>query len=116
MKKLIGLGMMIVFFLFSTICWADSETLGWDANIEADLVGYYLYRAERVGDHSTAWKRIATIPKGSTTYTDDTIVGGLNYTWQVTAYNSGGQESFVSNMVERYDRTPPMTLQNLKKQ
>lgn len=92
---------------------ADQITLEWDPNTEVDLVGYRLYRAERIGDHTLAWEMIATIPKGVTNYEDE--IDDKNYAWQITAYNTSEQESFVSNMVERYDRTPPMTLQNLRK-
>ena len=94
-------------------CGADQVTLQWDANTEADLAGYYLYRAERIGDHTLAWKRIATIPKGTTNYDDE--IDEKNYAWQVTAYNMRNKESFVSNMVERYEQTQPMTLKNLRK-
>ena len=105
---------IILILSFATVGWADPVTLEWDANVEADLAGYYLYRAERIGDHSTAWEKIATIAKDITTYTDE--VDGKNYAWEVTAFNISGQESRSSNMVERYDTTPPMTLQNLRKQ
>lgn len=85
----------------------------WGPNTESDLKGYNIYRAERTGDHSSAWKIIGTVPKETTTYTDE--IDGKNYAYMVTAVNDTDQESFPSNMVERYDRTPPMTLQNLRK-
>jgi len=93
---------------FSTVCWADEVVLSWDPNIEADLAGYNVYRAERVGNHSSAWKKVGSTAKDVAMFVDD--VDGKNYAWQVTAYNTTEQESFVSNMVERYDRTPPMTV------
>jgi len=93
--------------------WADEVTLSWDPNIEADLAGYNVYRAERVGDHSLAWVKAGSTSKDVTTFVD--VVDGKNYAWQATAYNIDEQESFVSNMVERYDRTPPMEVKGLRK-
>ena len=104
---------IVLLFFLSSFSWAGSVVLEWDPNTESDLAGYRLYRAERIGDHTLAWEKIATIPKGVTNYEDE--IDDKNYAWQVTAYNTSEQESFVSNMVERYDRTPPMTLQNLHK-
>ena len=111
MKKLF---LSIIFILsFATIGWAGSVTLQWDANTESQLAGYYLYRAERIGDHTTAWEKVDTIAKDVITYTDE--VDDKNYAWMVTAFDAAGNESFPSNMAERYDRTPPMPVQNLRK-
>ena len=103
----------ILAILFNSFALADSVTLEWDANTEADLDGYCLYRAERIGDHSTAWEKIATIPKDVSTYTDE--VDKKNYAWMITAFDISGNTSFPSNMVERYDRTAPGFVQNLRK-
>ena len=112
MKK-ISLILLAVIFLFSTVCLADEVTLQWDANSESQLAGYYLYRAERIGDCTTAWEKVTTIAKDVTTYTDE--VDEKNYAWMVTAFDVAGNESFPSNMVERYDKTPPIPIQNLRK-
>jgi len=111
MKK--GMLSIVFVLMLSGLAWPGSVILEWDPNNETDLKGYHIYRAERLGDHSTAWKKIGTVSKDITTYTDE--VDNRNYAWQVTAYNVIGQESFPSNMVERFDRTPPMTVENCRK-
>ena len=110
MKRLLLI--VLSFFFLSTFCWADSVTLEWDVS-ESQIDGYYLYRANRIGDHTTAWVKIATIAKDIAMYVDE--IDGENYAWLITAFDNEGNESFPSNMVERYDRTPPMTIQNLRK-
>ena len=117
MKKLFfALIFALVFALMfgvSTVFAAD-VTLQWDANIESDLAGYYVYQAERIGDKTTAWQRITPDLVTEPTF----IVTGLdeaNYAWLVTAIDTEANESFVSNMVERYDRTPPVVPSNLRK-
>lgn len=112
MKRLLMIMGMLLFLVGN--CWAGSVVLEWDANPEAQLAGYCLYRAERIGDHTLAWEKIATLAKDVTTFTD--TIDDKNYAWQVTAFDTGNSESFVSNMVELYDRTPPPPTQNLRKQ
>ena len=111
MKKVFFFMSLVI--LSSSFAWAGSVILEWDANNETDLAGYYLYRAERIDDCTLAWEKIATIQKDVTSYED--TVDEKNYAWQVTAYDSTNNESFVSNMVERYDRTPPGIIKNLRK-
>lgn len=107
----------LMLFLFAgliSLCLAGTVTLEWDANTEANLNGYHLYRAEKIGNCTTAWERIATVEKNETTYVDE--IDEKNYAYQITAFDITDKESFVSNMVERYDRTPYPSVQNLRKQ
>lgn len=60
--------------------------LQWDPNSEPDLAGYKIYRDGLL---------IASVPKGTTEYTDN--AGGNMYF--VTAYNTAGQESGHSNLI-----------------
>lgn len=114
MKKLL-LAMILILSL-SIPCLADvTITLVWTGNTEADLAGYTLYRAERIGDISTAWEKVKTIPKDAVTCTD-VVEDGKNFAWMITAFDITGYESFVSNMVELYDRTPPFIVQDLRKE
>ena len=110
MKK--GIIVIIFVIISSVSAWPDTVILQWDPNIETDLSGYCLYRAERIGDHSTAWKKVATIPKDNTTYKDE--LDEKNYAWILTAFDTAGNESFPSNMVERYDWTPPIRVKDLR--
>ena len=100
--------------IFPLFCFAADVTLQWDPPPDSDLAGYYVYQADRIGDHTSAWQRITSDLVTEVTF----IVTGLdegNYAWQVTAIDAEGNESFVSNMVERYDRTPTTPPTNLRK-
>lgn len=110
MKKLF---LILIILLFPVFCFATDVTLEWDLNTEP-VAGYYLYQAERIGDKTTAWVKITPDLIPGPTF----IVTGLddnNYAWLVTAIDESGNESFVSNMVERYDQTPPFAVKNLRK-
>lgn len=110
MKKLI----ILMLILFPIFCFAADVNLQWDPNTEPDLAGYYVYQADRIGDHTSAWQRITSQLVAEITF----VVTGLddaNYAWLVTAVDTEGNESFVSNMVEQYDRMPPIAVQNLRK-
>ena len=103
MKKF--LFVLLAMFLMASFVHAADVTLTWDANTEPDLTGYKIYQADRIGNATGAWAEI------DTSITNTYIVVGIdianNYAWLVSAYDSQGNESFVSNMVELYDRTPP---------
>lgn len=111
MKAFIAILMLILFPIF---CFAADVTLQWDANTEPDLAGYHVYQADRIGDHTSAWERVTSELVTEPTFTVTGLDDG-NYAWQVTAVDIEGNESFVSNMVERYDRTPPLPPNNLRK-
>lgn len=111
---------IILFVIFTvvvfTISWAFAAdvTLQWDANTEPDLAGYLVYQADRIADHTSAWQKITPELITEPTF----VVIGLadaNYAWLVVAVDTEGNPSFVSNMVERYDRTPPLPPGNLRK-
>lgn len=114
MKKLL---LLIVLILGLSIpCLADTTiTLVWEGNTESCLGGYNLYRAERIGDVTTAWAKVQTAAKEAVSCSD-VVEDGKNYAWLLTAFDTAGNESFVSNMVELYDRTPPLAVQNLRKE
>ena len=94
---------------------AGDITLTWDAVTAADLAGYNIYQAERQGDKTTAWG-IAVIVDALTTTATVTVDETKNWAWLVTAFDTSGNKSFVSNMVELRDESPPMTPANLEKQ
>lgn len=113
MKRLFSVLVVGAILLFATLAYAADVILEWDANTEPDLAGYYVYQAEKIGPKTTAWVKITPDLITVATFT----VTGLdhkNYAWQVTAVDAEGEESFVSNMVERYDRTPPTNPKNLR--
>ena len=119
--QLSALSFIALFFalcsMLSAPCYAGDVTLAWDPNSEPDLAGYRLYQAEIADGVSTNWEMVAEIPAGTEIYTV-TIDGRKNYAWQLTAYDTEGNESFVSNMAElvrQQDRTPPGRTKNLKR-
>ena len=69
-----------------------SIVLAWDANIEPDLVGYKIYYGTS-SPPTQLYAIIGVIP----TYTVQLIY--QQYYFDVTAYNSSGLESPVSNIV-----------------
>lgn len=111
MKILFVIMFIIVGLTFP--CWADEVNLAWDASTESNLKGYNIYRAERIEDKTTAWEQIGTVAGDISTYIDE--VDNKNYAYMVTAFDATGKESFPSNMVERYDRTPFPSVRNLRK-
>ena len=112
MRKLLILSIMLL--VFPAFCFGADVTLTWDANTEPDLAGYYVYQADRIGDKTTEWVKITPDLVTLSTFTV-TGLDGDNYAWLVTAVDLSGNESFVSNMVERFDRTPPIAPANLSK-
>ena len=65
-----------------------SVALGWEANTEADLAGYRIYRS--VGDG--AWQKLAdgnTVPS----YSDMAVEAGKTYRYAISAVDKAGNES-----------------------
>lgn len=111
MRQLIVILMIVLFPVF---CFGADVTLEWDANTEPGLAGYYIYQADRFEDKTGPWQRITPDLITEVIF----IVSGLddnNYAWMVTAVDTSGNPSFVSNMVERFDRIPPLAPSNLRK-
>lgn len=113
MKTLLFTLLTVLLFSISTASAAD-VTLEWDPNPATDLAGYHLYQAQRIGDKTTAWERITTELFTQTIFVV-TGLDDLNYAWLVVAVDTSGNPSFVSNMVERFDRTGPGPTTNLRK-
>lgn len=113
-KLLAGFVFVILATLFGSVAWADSVTLTWNEVVDSRLDGYNIYRAEKTEGVTTAWEKVGTVANDIVIYTDET--DNKNYAWMVTAFDTTGKESFPSNMVELYDRTPYPVVQNLQKQ
>lgn len=112
MKRL--LTTLLLILGLSIPCLADTTvTLVWEPNSEACLSGYNLYRAERIGNMTTAWAKVKTVAREAVSCSD-IVEDGKNYAWLITAFDTADNESFVSNMAELYDRTPPIPVQNLR--
>jgi fibronectin type 3 domain-containing protein len=76
----------------------SSATLTWNANTESDLAGYKIYRATTSGGYGAP---IATLQGNVTTYIAAGLQSGTTYFFVITAYDSAGNESPLSNEVSR---------------
>lgn len=65
--------------------WAD---VSWDANTEADLLGYDIYR--RVG--AGAWAKLNDKPLANPRYLDKPLTNGTTYEYRVTAVDNSVNE------------------------
>ena len=73
-----------------------SVRLGWNANAEADLQGYAVYRST----DGSAYTRLNGSLTTSTQYTDANVPSGINEAWyQVSAQDVSGNESARSSAV-----------------
>ena len=71
-------------------------TLSWSASTECDLKEYRLYRGTSVQPTS----RVATIPKGTETYTDTGLSNGQVYYYRLKAVDQAGNESDYTGDIE----------------
>lgn len=92
---------LILFFSLVGIAFANPNanvTFEWDANSEADLVGYRLYESTVSGQYTYGeGKEVLAIPVGTETGTITVSGGGKRY-YVLTAYNTT-DESGPSNEV-----------------
>jgi hypothetical protein len=90
MKKVMVMMLMLGFTVF-----ADSVSFIWTTNSEPDLAGYKLY----YGTNSGRYSNIVNVPK-TNIFQLQGLVRQKRYYFALTAYSTGGLESF---------RTPELT-------
>jgi hypothetical protein len=73
---------------------AHSVTLSWVASTSTTVVGYNIYRGSVSGG---PYSKLNSTPNAGLTYTDSTVAAGQTYFYVVTAVDSSGNESVVSN-------------------
>ena len=94
---------ILLFPIFSSICFAKTITLGWDANPEPDLEGYIIYR--NVGSPGPPYKFSSTLPEDdlANPLVPAVKLTGLKknteYFIAVTAYDTEGNESYFSDEI-----------------
>ncbi len=94
---------ILLFPVFSSICFAKVVTLGWDANPEPDLEGYIIYR--NVDSPGPPYKFSSTLPEDdlSNPLVPAVKLTGLKenteYFVAVTAYDKEGNESYFSDEI-----------------
>lgn len=76
----------------------SSATLTWNAVPDIDLAGYKVYRATATGGYGAP---LATIPAGTVTYLATGLQTGSTYYFVITAYDTAGNESTLSNEVSK---------------
>ena len=77
--------------------WSDSFiSLGWDAPADGDLYAYDVYRSS---DGSVPGTKIARVYVPTTSYEDDTVLSGTNYTYTVQALDTSFNRSAHSDPV-----------------
>ncbi len=77
---------------------SSSATLTWNANTENNLGGYKVYRATSSGTYGAP---ITTLVGNVTNYVATGLQVGTTYFFVVTAYDTAGNESGVSNEVSK---------------
>lgn len=77
----------------------DGIDLSWEPNTEPDLAGYIIYRqqASSAGTAIGTPARLTSTPIAAPAFSDHTAQPGQTYTYRVTAVDTAGNESPVSN-------------------
>ena len=114
MKKTILFFVIAFFLMVTSSAFAMDIGFEWDPNSESDLAGYRLYQSAISGTYNLGvGNEVMDISAGTETCTLVGVTDGQWY-WVLTAYDSNGNESSVSNEVSKaVDETapaPPTTL------
>lgn len=78
--------------------WAATVNLAWNANTEADLAGYKLYRAPGACSNPGAFATVGTFGKVITG--SNVVTADGTYCYKLTATDTANNESLFSNTAE----------------
>lgn len=112
MKKTLLIIILVLSLASLSFAASESVTLGWDANTESDLAGYRLYMSSTPGVYTLVGKNpsltptnppanyVKSIAKPAVTMSATVSgVDGQKIYFVLTAFDSAGNESGVSNEV-----------------
>ncbi len=96
LKKESAACLLIITSLFfsTTLAFAETATVSWDANTESDLSGYKIY----YGTSSGSYDDVVDVGN-KTSFSINNLVVGTTYFFVVTAFDFSGNESGFSNEV-----------------
>ncbi len=83
---------------FKANYYCDSMQFTWNASSEADLAGYKLYRNN--SDDTSSLVPLFNLGKNVTAFTDHSFIPGQNYSYWISAIDTAGFESNLSNSVK----------------